>query len=175
MTLGTNVVTPLQMASAYATIAARGVYHKPHLIRSVAGPDGIQSGEVSTTAVVSVSAVSRWYVRDTGPMRRVHWLLETAAGGLAARPLVRLRLEEAWRTPPPSPLAVVHRIAPIPLLLVHGDRDEYFPVEHFRTLVVAAGSTATAWVVPGFGHAESGATAPLVERIARWVSATIDP
>jgi uncharacterized protein len=26
-------------------------------------------------AVVSVSAVSRWYVRDTVPMRRVHWLL----------------------------------------------------------------------------------------------------
>ena len=31
-------------------------------------------------AVVSVSAVSRWYVRDTRPMRRVHWLLETTPG-----------------------------------------------------------------------------------------------
>ncbi|TFV62604.1 hypothetical protein E4P41_06710 [Geodermatophilus sp. DF01-2] len=30
-------------------------------------------------------------------------------------------------------------------------------------------------VVPGSGHAESGATAPLVERIGRWASATIDP
>jgi uncharacterized protein len=30
-------------------------------------------------------------------------------------------------------------------------------------------------VVPGFGHAESGATAPLVERIGRWASATIAP
>jgi fermentation-respiration switch protein FrsA (DUF1100 family) len=126
-------------------------------------------------AVVSVSAVSRWYVRDTRPMRRVHWLLETTAGALAARPLVALRLEEAWRTPPPSPLGVVHAIAPTPLLLVHGDGDDYFPVEHFRTLAVAAGSTATAWVVPGFGHAESGASAPLVERIGRWASATIDP
>ncbi|MGY1590430.1 hypothetical protein ACI79D_00480 [Geodermatophilus sp. SYSU D00708] len=34
---------------------------------------------------------------------------------------------------------------------------------------------ATAWVVPGFGHAENGAAGPLVERIGRWASATINP
>jgi len=87
---------------------------------------------------------------------------------------VRLRLAEPWLTPPPAPVQVVGRIAPTPLLLVHGDRDEYFPLEHFRTLAEAAGPSATAWVVPGFGHAESGATAPLVERIGRWASETID-
>ena len=126
-------------------------------------------------AVVSVSAVSRWYVRDTAPMRRVHWLLETTAGRRLGSRLVGLRLDEPWLTPPPAPLQVVAAIAPTPLLLVHGDRDEYFPLEHFRTLAQAAGPTATAWVVPGFGHAETGATAPLVERIGRWASATIDP
>ena len=94
--------------------------------------------------------------------------------GVAAR-VVRLRLDEPWRPPPPSPLQAVSRIAPPPLLLVHGDRDQYFPVEHFRALAQAAGPRATAWVVPGFGHAESGVTAPLVERIGRWASATIDP
>jgi uncharacterized protein len=125
-------------------------------------------------AVVSVSAVSRWYVRDTLPMRRVHWLLETSVGRNLVSRVVRLRLDEPWLTVPPSPLQVVSRIAPTPLLLVHGDRDEYFPLEHFRTLAQAAGPTATAWVVPGFGHAESGATAPLVERIGRWASATIN-
>ncbi|MGY1605486.1 alpha/beta hydrolase [Geodermatophilus sp. SYSU D00815] len=125
-------------------------------------------------AVVSVSAVSRWYVRDTRPMRRVHWLLETSPGRAVGARLVRLRLGEPWLTPPPAPLEVVSRIAPTPLLLVHGDRDEYFPLEHFRTLAQAAGPTATAWVVPGFGHAESGVSAPLVERIGRWASETID-
>jgi alpha-beta hydrolase superfamily lysophospholipase len=124
-------------------------------------------------AVVSVSAVSRWYVRDTAPMRRVHWLLETTLGRTVVSRVVRLRLDEPWLTPPPAPLQVVSRIAPTPLLLVHGDRDEYFPLEHFRTLAEAAGPTATAWVVRGFGHAESGATAPLVERIGRWASGTI--
>jgi pimeloyl-ACP methyl ester carboxylesterase len=125
-------------------------------------------------AVVSVSAVSRWYVRDTRPMRRVHWLLETTAGRRMGSRVMRLRLDEPWLTPPSSPLQVVSAIAPTPLLLVHGDRDAYFPLEHFRTLAQAAGPTATAWVVPGFGHAESGATAPLVERIGRWTSATIN-
>jgi pimeloyl-ACP methyl ester carboxylesterase len=125
-------------------------------------------------AVVAVSAVSRWYVRDTPPMRRVHRLLETTAGRVLARPVVRLALRPAWDVVPASPLQLVSRIAPTPLLLVHGDRDAYFPVEHARALVAAAGPAATAWVVPGFGHAESGATAPLVERIGRWASATIE-
>jgi uncharacterized protein len=124
-------------------------------------------------AVVSVSAVSRWYVRDTRPMQRVHWLLETSLGRALGSRAVRLRLDDPWLTPPPAPLQVASRIAPTPLLLVHGDRDEYFPLEHFRALARAAGPSATAWVVPGFGHAESGMTAPLVERIGRWASATI--
>jgi pimeloyl-ACP methyl ester carboxylesterase len=126
-------------------------------------------------AVVSVSAVGRWYVRDTPPMRRVHWLLETTAGRRLAARLVRLRLGEPWPVPPPSPLEVVHRIAPTPLLLVHGDEDPYFPLELFRSLARAAGPAAAVEVVAGMGHAESGITAPLVERIGRWVSATIRP
>jgi uncharacterized protein len=132
-------------------------------------------GRQRPDAVVSVSAVSRWYVRDTRPMRRVHWLVETTLGRRVLSRAIRLELDEPWLTPPPSPLQVVSAIAPTPLLLVHGDRDEYFPLEHFRALAQAAGPSATAWVVPGFGHAESGATAPLVERIGRWASATIAP
>jgi uncharacterized protein len=126
-------------------------------------------------AVVSVSAVARWYIRETPPMRRVHWLLETAVGRSVAARLLGLRLGRPWAEVPVSPLEAVSRVAPTPLLLVHGDRDEYFPVEHFRALARAAGPAATAWVVPGFGHAENGLTAPLVERIGRWASATIDP
>jgi alpha-beta hydrolase superfamily lysophospholipase len=126
-------------------------------------------------AVVSVSAVARWYVRETRPMRRVHWLLETTPGRLLAAPLLGLRLGVPWDPLPVSPIEAAHLIAPTPLLLVHGDRDEYFPVEHFAALARAAGPTATAIVIPGFGHAENGVTAPLVERIGRWASATIHP
>ena len=40
MTLGTNVVTPLQMASAYSTLAADGVAHPAHLVEEVDTPQG---------------------------------------------------------------------------------------------------------------------------------------
>src|SRR3954471_2054303 len=126
-------------------------------------------------AVVSVSAVARWYVRETRPMRRVHWLLETASGRRVGARLLGLRLGEEWDPLPVSPIEAAALVAPTPLLLVHGDRDAYFPVEHFRALARAAGPSATALVVPGFGHAENGVTAPLVERIGRWASATIGP
>lgn len=38
--LGADVVSPLEMASAYATIAAQGVYHKPFMVAQAVYPDG---------------------------------------------------------------------------------------------------------------------------------------
>ncbi|MEZ5100496.1 MAG: transglycosylase domain-containing protein [Thermoleophilia bacterium] len=38
--LGSNAVTPLEMASAYATLAAGGVYRKPIAVKKVVFPDG---------------------------------------------------------------------------------------------------------------------------------------
>ncbi|HKT44779.1 MAG TPA: transglycosylase domain-containing protein [Gaiellaceae bacterium] len=38
--LGVNPVSPIEMASAYATVADRGVYHQPYAISSVTFPDG---------------------------------------------------------------------------------------------------------------------------------------
>jgi penicillin-binding protein 1A len=38
--LGVNPVSPIEMASAYATVAARGVYHTPFAIAKVSFPDG---------------------------------------------------------------------------------------------------------------------------------------
>jgi pimeloyl-ACP methyl ester carboxylesterase len=163
--------------AAVGAARADGAGHVVTLGLSMGGGAALRQaalGRNRPDAVVSVSAVSRWYVRDTRPMQRVHWLLETTAGRRMGARLVGLRLDAPWLTPPTSPLEAVSGIAPTPLLLVHGDRDEYFPLEHFRTLAQAAGPTATAWVVPGFGHAESGLTAPLVERIGRWASATIN-
>jgi membrane peptidoglycan carboxypeptidase len=38
--LGADIVSPLEMASAYATIAAQGVYHKPFIVGQAVYPDG---------------------------------------------------------------------------------------------------------------------------------------
>nr|WP_274383708.1 alpha/beta fold hydrolase [Saccharothrix deserti] len=119
-------------------------------------------------AVAAVSAPSRWWVRDTVAMRRVHWLLEQPHGRLAARAL-GVRLGPPWRTVPESPLEVVHRITPTPLLIVHGEQDHYFGPAHAVALHRAAGGAAELWLEPGIRHAESAMTPALVDRIATWL------
>jgi pimeloyl-ACP methyl ester carboxylesterase len=119
-------------------------------------------------AVISVSAVSRWYYKDTTPMRRVHWAIETRLGRLITRRALRTRISPAgWdpQSPPESPIEVVGRISPIPVLFVHGERDHYFPVDHAQALYDAACEPKELWLVEDFGHAESGATAALLDRI----------
>lgn len=51
-----------------------------------------------------------------------------------------------------QPIASVGRIAPRPLLLIHGAHDAVIPVEHARRLAEAAGPSAALWIVPGVGH-----------------------
>lgn len=119
-------------------------------------------------AVISVSAVSRWYFKDTTPMRRVHWVIETRLGRLIARRAFRTRISPAGWDPqalPESPVEVVPWISPIPVLFVHGDRDHYFPVDHPQALYEAAREPKELWLVEGFGHAESAATPELLDRI----------
>lgn len=131
-----------------------------------------RDGAGAVDAVASVSAPSRWYILDTPSMRRVHWLCETALGRTTAR-LIGTRIDRAWHRPPLSPVELVGRIPPTPLLVVHGDRDAYFTLEHPHALAAAAGSGAELWVEPGFGHAESGATPDLVARIGGWLAASL--
>lgn len=125
-------------------------------------------------AVVSVSAVSRWFYRDTAPMRRVHWAIETRLGRLVARHALRTRISSVgWDVVPEAPIDVVAQISPIPLLLVHGDADHYFPVEHPEALFAAAREPKELWLVEGFGHAESGATPDLLARIGAHLPALV--
>lgn len=116
-------------------------------------------------AVVSVSATSRWRVRDTRPMRRLHWIVERRTGRLVGRAWLRTRLATHWEDEPESPVEVAGRIAPTPLLVVHGDRDTYFTLEHPNALYAAAREPKELWLVPGFAHAESGVTDELLDRI----------
>ena len=51
-----------------------------------------------------------------------------------------------------SPLAAVRRIAPRPLLLIHGDQDTAVPPGHARDLYAAAGEPRDLWLVPGAVH-----------------------
>ncbi|MFC5145688.1 alpha/beta hydrolase family protein [Streptomyces aureoversilis] len=123
--------------------------------------------------VVAVSAPSRWYYRGTAPMRRLHWAISRPAGRLIARYGLGTRVQaEDWDPVPLSPVEAVPMIAPRPLLIVHGDRDAYFPLDHPYALAGAGDPQFTElWIERGFGHAENAARGELLERIARWVCA----
>jgi pimeloyl-ACP methyl ester carboxylesterase len=121
-------------------------------------------------AVASVSGPSRWFVRDTAVMRALHVLIETVPGRLVARAFFHVRLAPAGVEAPPSPLELVPLIAPVPILLVHGLSDHYFPVEHPLALAAAAGENATVWLESGFAHAENRLPPALTDRMADWLA-----
>ena len=56
-------------------------------------------------------------------------------------------------------VATIARIAPRPLLLIHGTADDYVPIANFRQLQAAAsspaGSQVTTWIVPNARHAQA--------------------
>jgi pimeloyl-ACP methyl ester carboxylesterase len=129
------------------------------------------NGELA--AVVAVSGPSRWYYRDTVAMRRVHWLIEKRLGRLASRVWRRTRIAATgWQPVPEPPDLAAARVSPTPLLVVHGDADALFPVEHAQALYAAAGEPKHLWIEPGFGHAENAAPAELLHRIGGWLHAT---
>lgn len=120
-------------------------------------------------AAVSVSGPGWWFYRGTRMMRIVHWLIERRLGRAAARFGMGTRIDpRGWATIPDSPTELAGRVAPVPLLVVHGDADPYFPVDHARALYEAARDPRELWIEPGFGHAEVRITPALVDRIAAW-------
>lgn len=50
--LGSNSVTPLKLASAYATLASGGVYHVPYAIRKILSADGVNRWEPHAVRVL---------------------------------------------------------------------------------------------------------------------------
>nr|WP_258396315.1 alpha/beta hydrolase [Streptomyces sp. Amel2xB2] len=136
-----------------------------------AAPDAVR--DAAADAVVAVSAPARWYYRGTAPMRRLHWVIQRPVGRLVSRYGLRTRVHPRdWDPVPLSPVAAAPLLAPTPLLVVHGDRDPYFPVDHPHSLAAAAEPHSTElWLVEGFGHAENAAGPELLHRIGSWVAA----
>lgn len=135
-------------------------------------------GEVTSAApdaVVAVSTGSRWHTRDSASLRRLGWVVSTRPGRLAARLAWGVRVDpRGWPVPPASAEEVVGRIAPRPLLLVHGDADAYFPLRHVTDLAAATAGHARVVVVPGFGHAELAVTPQVAEILVGAVAELIE-
>lgn len=169
-TLGDREINDLDVAVAYARelgyrrIATVGFSMGASIAVRHAGLIG------GVDAVVSVSGPGWWYYRGTKPMRRVHWAVERRVGRLVTRTWLKTRVSSVrWNPDPLPPSEAAARIAPTPLLVVHGDQDLYFPPDHAKQLYEAAAEPKELWIVPGFGHAETGMNAALLDRIGQWV------
>ncbi|WP_407565745.1 alpha/beta hydrolase family protein [Streptomyces sp. 184] len=166
---------------AYENAAAGGGGAAPGPAADGAAPldGGALDGNVLRTdtasyadAVVSVSSPARWFYRGTAPMRRLHWIVERRAGRTVSRLALKTRIHHRrWNPEPLSPTAAVPLIAPVPLLVVHGTRDAYFPLDHPHALAAAAEpGAAELWLEEDFGHAENAASDELLTRIAEWAT-----
>src|SRR6202451_1150343 len=165
-TLGDLEINDLDVAVAYARelgyqrISAVGFSMGSSVVLRYAGLVG------GVDAVVSISGPGRWYYRGTKAMRRVHGAVERKVGRLYARKVLNTRISSGrWDPVPVPPADAAAKIAPVPLLIVHGDQDSFFPVTHATQLYEAANEPKELWIVPGFGHAESSADAALLDRI----------
>jgi pimeloyl-ACP methyl ester carboxylesterase len=171
-TLGDREIKDLDVAVAWARglgyqrIAAVGFSMGASVVLRHAGLIG------GLDAVVSVSGPGRWYYRGTKRMRWVHRAVEHRPGRYVTKRWRKTRISpEGWKLIPVPPAEAAAKIAPVPLLIVHGDQDHYFPPEHARQLYMAACEPKELWLLPGMGHAESACDQDLVDRIAHWLDA----
>src|SRR5579863_3012000 len=169
-TVGDLEIKDVDVAVAYARqlgyqrVAAVGFSMGASIVLRHAGLVG------GVDAVVSVSGPGRWYYRGTKRMRQVHFAIEHRLGRAVSKRMLKTRITpEGWKPVPVPPAEAAALISPVPLLIVHGDQDPYFPPDHARQLYMAANEPKELWLLPGMGHAESAATDDLTDRIARWV------
>jgi fermentation-respiration switch protein FrsA (DUF1100 family) len=78
-------------------------------------------------------------------------------------------MKGVWDPLPLAPYEAAAKISPTPLLVVHGDADAFFPLDHPYQIYEAAREPKELWIEPGYGHAESAATPELIRRVGEWV------
>ncbi len=74
-----------------------------------------------------------------------------------------------------SPLPVVSKVSPIPLLLIHGDQDKVVPLHHGQELFAAAQQPKEFWLVPGGAHIEAFRHKHYQERLVQYLQLIFAP
>ncbi len=68
-----------------------------------------------------------------------------------------------------APLASVRAVSPLPLLLIHGERDGIVPIHHSKRLYDAATEPRELWLVPEAGHIQSVGDPALRRRLTEFI------
>jgi pimeloyl-ACP methyl ester carboxylesterase len=114
-------------------------------------------------AAVSISTPARWQGHGTHAVERMTWLTSTPQGRRLCR-MLGVRVSTVW-TDPEAPEDVVAKIAPTPLIIVHGRDDHYFDEEEAWRLYRRAGEPKRLLLASKFGHAEDGFTDAFAGRL----------
>lgn len=101
----------------------------------------------------------------TRPMQQMSRIWHASAGRAALRAVtgVRVAHPDGWE-PPLDPARATDGLA-VPLLVVHGEDDAWFPPSHADE-IVAGTHDGTLWLEDVFGHAEDGFVDPFGRRLA---------
>ena len=74
-----------------------------------------------------------------------------------------------------SPQASVRKLSPIPLLLIHGDRDSIVPPHHSQRLYERAAEPKNIWLVPDTGHIQALKERSIRQRLAAFLEKEARP
>jgi pimeloyl-ACP methyl ester carboxylesterase len=121
--------------------------------------------------LVAISSLADWDWHDGGNPRNVRTLRFTWEHG-AGRALTRawgVRLGGEWPDLPETPEDVMGKVAPTPVLIVHGRNDHLFSLDQARRLYEAAGEPKRMLIGDRFGHAEDGLGSSFARRMSRAV------
>jgi pimeloyl-ACP methyl ester carboxylesterase len=123
-------------------------------------------------AVVAISTPALWGVSDSKAVRRMMWVFTSRSGRALARRLMGTRIHMDWGDPEP-PAEMIGRIAPTPVLIVHGRDDHFFPPADAELLYNRAGQPKQLLLMEPFGHAEDGFTPAFADRIGSEIEAML--
>jgi pimeloyl-ACP methyl ester carboxylesterase len=144
--------------------------------------------EQKPDAVVIIGGVAQWWFRGSRKMRFLHALVKFSIGQAFLRRYSEVRVgPNTWpdehapnrhEIQPLDPLDSATALAPIPLLIISGSEDDYFPNDHGHRLFEAAtknhDNNAEFWYEQGMGHAEAATTPELVDRISAWIQQRVN-
>ncbi len=163
-----DAVVGLARREGHATVVTAGTSQGGIAVLRHAGLLG------GVDAVIGISSLAYWDWHggaEPSELRRFHARIGTRSGRAALRAW-GVRLPEEWNEPE-SPEEVVGKIAPTPVVIVHGKDDHLFAPDHARRLYEAAGEPKRLLLGDGFGHAEDEMTPAFERTLARVVHETL--
>jgi hypothetical protein len=142
---------------------------------------GVDAGRIVVFGQSLGGAIAVHRVAHTAYRENIRALVvESAFSGY--RRITREKLGDFWLTWPfqyplswtvsdkYSPSEAVAGISPIPLLIIHGDRDPIVPAHHGQRLFELAREPKQLWIVPGGGHIQAFQRQSYRDRFVAWLT-----